>query len=126
MTRSTLLFLGVLVGGCGGAAHVATSPSHVGAVRGDARAAIETLTEACDAGRAKACNNLGTAYARGAGVTRDDARAAQLFSRSCDSGDQSGCYNLGLALVAGHGVAVDEPRAAQLFDKACNEEVAYA
>jgi len=40
-----------------------------------------------------ACNNLGTAYYKGRGVTQDYQRAKELLKKACNSGLALGCQN---------------------------------
>jgi hypothetical protein len=85
-----------------------------------------SLQRSCDGGNPRACNNLGVAYATGAGVSRDAANAASLYKRACDGGDSMGCTNLGAAYADGEGIAKDEATAAALYERACEAETPYA
>jgi len=75
--------------------------------------------KACDLNDAKSCTNLGIAYAKGFGVTKDIAKAASLYKKGCDRGSMVGCYNLAGAYSEGIGVKRDIKKAFQLLHKAC-------
>src|SRR5579872_4327044 len=70
---------------------------------------IEGLNTACNRGTYLACFSLGTAYASGNGVTKDDSRAVVLFQRACDGGDAQGCSGLGYMYEMGTGAQKDIP-----------------
>lgn len=70
-------------------------------------AALERFRKACDAGYAASCNGVGTMYAQGRGVTKDEAVAVRWFRVSCAKDASTGCEHLALALEAGQGVAKD-------------------
>jgi len=61
----------------------------------DPKRAAEMFRLGCDGGDLDCCNGLGTSYARGEGVPRDDARAIELFTRACDGNVGIGCKGLG-------------------------------
>jgi hypothetical protein len=63
--------------------------------------------DACEAGNATACTNLGVLYAQGRGVTKDVGRARELYEQGCDDGNATGCVNLGVLYEDGRGVAKD-------------------
>ena len=104
-----------------------TSPLYLTAALAPAPAAVlpgETQDsarkrEACEAGNAAACNDLGAIHEAGRGVTRDYGKAADRFSQACDGGVAVGCRNLGILYLYGRGVARDVDRAFALFDAAC-------
>ncbi|MBL0947451.1 caspase family protein [Brevundimonas sp.] len=76
--------------------------------------------EACEAGNAAACNDLGAIHEAGRGVPQDHARAAILFERACDGDVFVACRNLGILHLYGRGVARDVERAFALFETACS------
>jgi serine/threonine-protein kinase len=85
--------------------------------RGEARA----CGEACDAGDAGSCTQLGVLYNRGSGVARDLSAAALHYDRGCRGGDLAGCNNLGTIYQHGAvGLRGDRPKAASLYERACN------
>ncbi|MFY0533722.1 hypothetical protein [Nannocystis pusilla] len=58
----------------------------------DPERGVRTLQKACDAGGARACNNLATAYVNGVGgVTVDVGEGLRLAVKACDLGEQQGC-----------------------------------
>lgn len=52
---------------------------------------VKRYAEACEAGKAEACTNLGYHYERGDGVAEDPARAVELYGKGCDGGHAEGC-----------------------------------
>ena len=40
------------------------------------------------------CNDLGTIYQNGEGVTPDNAQARTWYQKACSGGDKDGCTNL--------------------------------
>lgn len=60
----------------------------------DPAKALPLLNKGCEGGVATSCNNLGAAYGRGLGVTRDAEQAAALYKRACDAGLNDACINL--------------------------------
>ena len=57
-----------------------------------ARQVPSNLEDACNAGDAPSCFNLGVLFANGRGVGKDEARAAATaFARGCALGDQESC-----------------------------------
>lgn len=81
---------------------------------------LENYANACDAGWAEACTNLGARYGNGKGVTADPVRARELAEKACKGGDSMGCANLGLYLRDGMGGPKDLPRAATVLRQACD------
>jgi TPR repeat protein len=67
-----------------------------------------------------ACAVLGTMYASGSGVARDEAKAAELYERACKAGVASACVKLGHAFLVGEGVHPDDVRALEMFRKGCD------
>lgn len=76
--------------------------------------------EACEAGNAAACNDLGVIHEAGRGVPQDHGKAATLFERACEGGVFVACRNLGILHLYGRGVPRDVDRAFALFDTACS------
>ena len=52
--------------------------------------------QACDAGDAVGCVNLGGLAFERQGVAQDLAKAVALYQQACDAGDASGCFNTGV------------------------------
>lgn len=53
------------------------------------------LDQACKLEDYSACGDLGTMYARGQGVEKNDMRATALFAKACNGGSAQGCYQMG-------------------------------
>lgn len=81
--------------------------------------AFELQREACDAGVARGCSNLGVAYEHAQGVERDVERSTALYRRACEGGLPVGCSNLAAALRAGRGAPKNTAKAKELLDAAC-------
>jgi uncharacterized protein len=91
----------------------------------DEAKAISLLTQACDAGVAAGCYNLGVLHA-GRGVARSVA-AVRLFDKSCALGEAAACQALGAAHETGQGgVAVDETKSAELYRRGCDQGASTA
>ncbi len=86
----------------------------------DAARAVALYRQACDAGQAVACANLGIMYDYGRGVEKDVARAATLYRQACDAGVANACNMLGWMYVNGSGVAQDDVRAVAVYRQACD------
>ena len=50
--------------------------------------------EACEAGNAMSCNDVGTAYKYGTGVKRSYKKAQEYYRKACEMGDNYGCRNM--------------------------------
>jgi TPR repeat protein len=79
----------------------------------------ETLTRACDGGRAQDCDRLAIHLTKGTYGEKDLARAAALFGKSCQLGWAGGCGNFGVCYENGWGVKADIARATALYEQAC-------
>src|SRR2546421_626362 len=94
------------------------------------------LERACGAGKAAACDELGSRLEEGLGVRRDETRAAQLFRKACkeknpdgcaddararDLGDPSACSFLGDTYARSN----DMVRAILFFKRACDAGFAH-
>jgi len=64
---------------------------------------------------------LGTMYANGAGVPRDDAQAVAWYRRAAEKGLALAQTNLGARYLAGRGIAADPAEAARWFDRAARQ-----
>jgi TPR repeat protein len=88
-----------------------------GAKAGDG---MKSLTAACNAGSAFACGSLGSLYAEGQGVPKDEARAMKLFVQGCDAHGWLACVNA--ASLGGRGRPKNAPLPAQsmaFLERAC-------
>lgn len=81
----------------------------------DATRAAEMFRLGCEGGDLDACNGLGTCYARGEGVPRNDARAIELFTRACDGNVGIGCKGLGDMFAS-----TDPTRAQAAYKRSCD------
>ena len=80
--------------------------------------AIDWLARARAAGVAWAAYVLGTAYATGTGVPRDQARAAAIWREGADAGDAGSMLALAEAYIDGSGVPRDPEEARGLVERA--------
>ncbi len=69
---------------------------------------------------------LGTLYAEGKGVDRNDTTAFTLFQRAANQGDARAQYNLGASYAEGAGVQKSETDAAKWFLRAANQGMVFA
>jgi TPR repeat protein len=88
----------------------------------EATTAYEKL---CQAGRADACNNLGTCIGRGI-CTGDKARAVEFFRRACDGKEKMGCRNLGWSLQQSWSGETDANKAWDAWRRSCDLGLADA
>jgi hypothetical protein len=80
------------------------------------------LDEACTAGYAEACNELGYMYRfNQLGVTQDYRKAAALLLKACDAGNGDGCTQLGELYSSGSGVSPDDATESAYYRKGCDE-----
>jgi len=68
---------------------------------------LQLLTSGCNAGSAFACGSLGSLYAEGNGVPKDEARAMKLLVRGCDAQGFLACVNA--ASIGARGQPKDAP-----------------
>ena len=66
-----------------------------------------------------ACNNLGVAFGRGAGVDADPVAARRWLEKACSLDAGRGCGNLALLLSLGEGGTVDLARSNQVLARGC-------
>src|SRR6185295_11871733 len=81
--------------------------------------AVSFHEEACAAGRAEGCFQLGLLHVRGRGVPADPEQANRLFDQACQAGSAAGCAELGGRYLNGYGGAVDNSRIHELVRRAC-------
>ena len=79
------------------------------------------LDQACDAGNAEACGDLGQVYDSGWGIPQDHNRSAALFLKACNAGNVDSCLSLGVSYGNGNGVEQDYSRARELFSLSCDK-----
>jgi tetratricopeptide (TPR) repeat protein len=88
--------------------------------QGQYEKAAPIFEQACKAGYAQACSDLGVLYAHAHGVAKDFAQAATLYAKACDGGIGAACKRLGDAYALGAGVAVDNEKARQAYKTGCS------
>lgn len=93
-----------------------------GGLKQDHVRAAALYEQACNAGSASGCLELGYDYNVGRGVAKDLLRAVALYQKGCDGGVAISCGNLGRMYRDGAGVAKDEARAVPLFVTACKNQ----
>lgn len=79
------------------------------------------MTESCDSGEGRCCDNLDSKYLLGRDVNKDIAKANSLYEKACKLDEGVGCLSL-LWYNYENGVAVslNEITAKALFGKACD------
>ena len=80
--------------------------------------AAELYRKAAEIGNSAAMNNLGWAYANGAGVAKDLAEAARWYRKGADAGNPGAMNRLAFAYEKGLGVAADAAAAVVWWRKA--------
>lgn len=80
-------------------------------------APADEIRKAAEQGDAVAQFTLGFAYAKGVGVTRDDAEAAKWFRKAAEQGNAAAQGILGLMYRTGQGVTRDDVEAVKWFSK---------
>ena len=81
---------------------------------------MKSLTAGCNAGSAFACGSLGSLFAEGHGVPKDEARAMKIFVQGCDAHGWLACVNA--ASLGARGRPKDAPLPAKsmaFFERAC-------
>ena len=81
-------------------------------------AAFPKLKTAAEKGHKKAQYRLARCYAKGHGVTENDAVAVQWYSKSAAQGYAKAQYRLGKCYLKGNGVAANQAKARELLSKA--------
>jgi TPR repeat protein len=84
-------------------ASIAAPPTKPAAENGDAVDRLKSLQDLAEQGKADAQIDLGLAYAKGEGVTRDDATARQWFQRAAAQGVAQAQFLMGSMLERGRG-----------------------
>ena len=79
-----------------------------------------------DKGDAEAQYRLGTLYAEGRGVERNDSTAMTWFLRSAEQGNAMAQYNAGASYASGIGVAKSDDDAARWFRRAADQGMPFA
>ena len=79
--------------------------------RGDYATALHEWQALAEQGHADAQYNLGLLYAKGQGVSKDDAQAQQWYEKAAAQGHADAQVNLGILYDYGRGVAQDYKKA---------------
>lgn len=79
--------------------------------RGDYATALREWQPLAEQGQALAQYNLGLLYAKGQGVSKDDAQAQQWYEKAAAQGHADAQVNLGILYDYGRGVAQDYKKA---------------
>lgn len=94
--------------------------------RGEYERAAGIWTRLADQGHVKSMNNLGTMYAQGKGVGRNDELAVFYYRRAATQNDARAAYNLGLAYERGRGVAQSDTEAVSWYRRAADRGLVEA
>lgn len=89
--------------------------------RGDYRAAYREFVPLANDGNSAAQFNLGVMYAKGRGVTKDEAEAARWYRSAAEQGHIGAQFNLGVIYEDGRGVKRDDAEAARWYRKAADQ-----
>jgi uncharacterized protein len=93
---------------------------------GDYAKALELWRPLAEKGDRTAQFRLGSLYAEGKGVTRDDKTAMTWFLKAAEQGDPMAQYDAAGGYVSGIGVDQDLAAAAKWFRRAADQGMAYA
>lgn len=94
--------------------------------RGDYGTAFHFIKPLADQGNAEAQNKLGTMYANGLFVPKNDAEAIRWFRKAAGQGIPEAQLNLGFMYYNGQGVPQDYGEAVKWFRKAADQGYATA
>ena len=94
--------------------------------RRDYATAIRGFRVHAEQGLASAQYNLGLMYAKGQGVTENDAEAVEWFRKAAEQGDASAQYNLGVMYAKGQGVPENDAEAVKWYRLAAEQGDAKA
>jgi TPR repeat protein len=93
---------------------------------GDYVKALQIMRPLAEKGDATAQFRLGSMYAEGKGVVRDDKAAFEWFLKAAQQGDPMAQYDTGASYAAGLGVAQSDEEAAKWFRRAADQGMPYA
>ena len=88
--------------------------------------AVRYLTEAANAGHAKAQWKLGNCYRDGGGVSKNEYEAINWYRKSAEQGCSEGQHNLGWCYAHGKGVTPNDYEAVKWYRKAAEHGAAKA
>jgi len=86
----------------------------------------KSLVAAAERGEAEAQLDLGTRYARGEGVDKNDAEAAKWLRKAADQGLARAQLDTGVLYATGRGVPRDATEAARWYRKAADQDLPQA
>ena len=107
-------------------AQVALEEGLVAYHNGDYAKAMELWRPLADQGNADAQYRIGSMYAEGKGVERNDATALTWFQRAAERGNPAAQYNVGASYAAGVGIAQNDGEAAKWFKRAAEQGMPFA
>lgn len=87
---------------------------------------IARLRAKAEQGDTIAQNDLGFAYARGQGVSKDESEAVKWYRKAAEQGYFVARHNLGVAYANGQGVLKDEAEAVKWYSEAADQGYAAA
>ncbi len=80
---------------------------------------IEEVKDACNAGNAEACTNLGLLYQIGQDLNQSYEKAKMYYDKACDLNHSEGCVLLGDLYYFAQGVEQNNSKAKLYYDKSC-------
>jgi hypothetical protein len=80
---------------------------------------VKFLSRGCEAGDAKGCLAVSTAYRDGVGLGKNPDRAFTFADRACTMGSPEGCVRVALAMITGAGVTKDVKGGLAKLDTLC-------
>ena len=107
----------------GGAAFAGPYEDGIAAARrGDYGTAAQLWKPLAETGMKEAQNNLGSLYARGAGVTQNDVEAARLYRAAAEQGLAEAQTNIGYLYEIGAGVPQDLAAALMWYQRSAAQD----
>ncbi|KAB2653537.1 MAG: sel1 repeat family protein, partial [Verrucomicrobia bacterium] len=100
-----------------------TQPLHAQKLIKDSKELTELRAKA-ESGDAVAQFNLGSSYANGEGVVKDDVEAVKWYRKAAEQNDADAQFNLGNSYANGKGVTKDDVEAVKWYRKAAEQNLA--
>ena len=88
--------------------------------------ALPLLTDAAEAGNARAQCELGTVYLNGTGVAQNYGKALHWYEKAANQGDSLAQSTLGVMYIDGMGVSQSDSKAVEWFQKSADQGLAEA
>jgi hypothetical protein len=126
LKRIGFLFFVAAVVGFAALAHAGYDEGKAAYDRGDFAAAYEAFQGMAGLGDAEAQYYLGRMYAKGQGVTEDQAEAMKWYRKAADQGYAKAQFSIGAAYQTGKGAQQDYVEAVKWFNKAAEQGDAEA